>query len=370
MRYYIIAGEASGDLHASKLMRGLKACDPQCDFRYWGGDAMAAEGGTLVRHYRDTAVMGVVEVLAKAPKLLRNISFCKRDILAYKPDALILVDYPGFNLRIAGFARRHGIKVLYYIAPKVWAHKERRVEKLRRDVDVLYCIFPFELEWFRSRGIEPRYFGNPLLDSLGQWQESPLEKCPRIALLPGSRQAELKFLMPRFARLEKMLAADPRFAGYRLTVAAAPSMREDDIKRYLPADSKMEIVKGRTYDVLASSEAAVISSGTASLEAALIGVPQVVCYGVNPLTYAIVWPTLKIPYVSLANLSLGRLIFPELIQKDAEPEKIFAEIEKILADGRTAGRMKEDYQQLRTVMGGAGASLRTAKDMYEKLAHI
>ena len=279
MKYYIIAGEASGDLHASKLMRGIRSVDPACDIRFWGGDAMAAAGGTLVRHYRSTAVMGVVEILAKAPEILRNLSFCKKDLLTWKPDAVILVDYPGFNLKVARFAKSHGFKVFYYIAPKVWAHKAWRVKRIRRDVDVLYCIFPFELDWFRARGLEPRYFGNPLLDSIGQWPFRPLaeNEALRIALLPGSRQGELKFLMPRFVALERLLSADPRFAACRLTIAAAPSVPVADIRKYLPEDSKIEVVPDRTYDVLASSQAAVISSGTASLEASLLGIPQVVC---------------------------------------------------------------------------------------------
>ena len=375
MKYYIIAGEASGDLHASELMRGLHAADPSCDIRFWGGDAMAEAGGTQVRHYRDTDVMGIVEILGKAPRILCNLSRCKKDLLAWKPDAVILVDYPGFNLKIARFAKKHGFKVFYYIAPKVWAHKASRVKKLRRDVDVLYCIFPFELEWFRARGIEPRYFGNPLPARIVATTYRPLEEAGsaqphRIALLPGSRKAELRFLMPRFVALEKLLATDPLLADYRLTVAAAPSLRLDDYKKYLPADTKIELVFGRTYDILAASEAAVISSGTASLEAALIGTPQVVCYGFNRLTWLIARLTVKVPYVSLANLTLDRAIFPELLQTAASPEAIATELKKQLTDETLRQRMQADYAQLRTVLGGTDASVRTAKDMYETLARL
>jgi len=372
MKYYIIAGEASGDLHASNLMRGLHAVDPACDIRFWGGDAMAEAGGTLVRHYRDTAVMGIVEILGKAPLILRNLFFCKKDLLDWKPDALILVDYPGFNLKIARFARKHGFKVFYYIAPKVWAHKAWRVKNLRRDVDALYCIFPFEPDWFRRHGLEPRYFGNPLLDSISRTQVKALPgdgpDTRRIALLAGSRQSELHFLMPRFATLEKLLAADPELAGYKLTIAGAPSLRLDDYKKYLPAESKMELVFGRTYDILASSDAAVISSGTASLEAALIGTPQVVCYGFNRLTWLIARLTVKVRYISLANLTLDRAIFPELIQDAASPGAIFQELKKMLGDKDVRAQLQAAYSELRSALGGAGSSQRTAKDIYETIA--
>ena len=367
MKYYIIAGEASGDLLASQLMRGLHAADPACEIRFWGGDTMAAAGGTQVRDYRETAVMGFVEVLAKTSRILDNLAFCKKDLLAWRPDAVILVDYPGFNLRIARFARRHGFKVFYYIAPKAWAHKAWRVRNLRRDVDVLYCIFPFELDWFRARGLQPRYAGNPLPGIIGSRTCRPDR---RIALLPGSRKAELKFLMPRFVALEKRLAADPRLSGYRLTVAGAPSLTADDYRACLPADSRIEVVFGRTYEILASADAAVISSGTASLEAAVIGTPQIVCYGFNRLTWLLARLVVKVPFVSLANLTLGRLIFPELLQDDAAPERIFRELEKLLTDEEVRVRMQQDYEELRTRLGGDDASARTAQDMYEETARI
>ena len=369
MRYYIIAGEASGDLHASNLMRGLRACDPACDFRFWGGDAMAAVGGEPVRHIRQTAVMGVVEVVSRLGKVLSNLSFCKKDLLAWRPDALILVDYPGFNLRVARFARRHGIRVFYYIAPKVWAHKAYRVKQLKRDVEALYCIFPFELDWFRAHGLEPAYFGNPLCDSIAQWQPRPLEGS-RIALLPGSRPAELRFLMPRFAALERRLAADPHLADFRLTVAAAPGLDPAEYRKYLPADSRIEVVAGRTYDVLAGAQAAVISSGTASLEAGLIGTPQVVCYGFRRLTWWIANLTVKVPFISLVNLCFGRPLVPELLQDAASPERMYAELEKILTDGETAARMRSGYETLNNLLGGTGASGRIANDIYERIARI
>ena len=374
MRYYLIAGEASGDLHASNLMRGLHAVDPACEIRFWGGDAMAAAGGTLVRHYRDTAVMGIVEILGKARKILANLAYCKKDLLAWKPDAVIPVDYPGFNLKIARFARKHGFKVFYYIAPKLWAHKARRIRRLRRDVDALYCIFPFELDWFRARGVEPRYFGNPLLDSIGRAPLTPLSPAVpaqrRIALLAGSRQAELRFLMPRLVALEKLLAADPELAGCRLTLAGAPSLTAEDYRKYLPEDSAIELVFGRTCDVLAYAQAAVVCSGTASLEAALLGTPQVVCYGFNRLTWLIVSHTVHVPYISLANLTLDRPIFNELLQDAASPEAICRELKSLLTDEKRRARMQADYAQLRQALGGPGSSERTARDIYETLARL
>lgn len=369
MKYYLIAGEASGDLHASNLMRGLQACDPGCEIRFWGGDAMAAVGGTQVRSYRDTALMGYTDVLRKVRKVLGSLAFCKKDILDWQPDAVVLVDYPGFNLKVAHFAHRQGFQVFWYIAPKVWAHFAGRVKKLRRDVDVLYSIFPFELEWFRARGIEPRYFGNPLLDRIAQVPLQPMDG-PRIALLPGSRKMELKFLMPRLVELERMLAADARFAPYRLTLAGAPSLDRADYQQYLPSDSKIEVVFGRTYDILAASQAAVISSGTASLEAALLGTPQVVCYGSDPFSWFIARLTVRVPHVSLANLTLGRRIFPELLQEFATPAAIFRELERILLDGQTAARMRADYDELRKVLGSEGASGRIAQDMYHEITRV
>lgn len=373
MKYYIIAGEASGDLHASNLMRGLFSKDPSCDIRFWGGDAMSAVGGTRVRHYRDMAVMGLVEVASMLRKILGNMSFCSRDILGWKPDAVILVDYPSFNMRIARFAKAHGFKVFWFIAPKVWAHKAWRVRPLKKYVDALYCIFPFELGWFRSHGIEPRYFGNPLPEAISRAGIRPLEGgegVRRIALLPGSRNSELKFLMPRLARLGNMLAADTKFSGYRLTIAGAPSMDETAYRKYLPEGSRIEIVSGRTYDVLGSSEAAVICSGTASLEAALIGTPQVVCYGFNAFTWWVVSHTVRVRFVSLANLILDRSIFAELLQDYASPERISAELERILFDADVRKRMQADYQELKDKLGGTGASERIAGDIYEEVTRL
>ena len=370
MKYYIIAGEASGDLHAANLMRALYAQDPACEIRCWGGDAMAAAGGTLVRHYRDTAVMGFVEVLKKARPILQRLSFCRRDLLAWQPDLVILVDYPSFNLKIAHFAHRHGLRVAWYIAPKVWAHKAWRVKALRRDVDVLYSIFPFELDWFRAHGVEPRYFGNPLVGHIAATPFRPVGEGPVVALLAGSREPELAFLLPRFAALEKMLAADPRTAGFRLVLAGAPSLTEAQYRRYLPADSRIELVFGRTYDILRQAQAALVCSGTASLEAALLETPQAVCYGFHPLTFAIARLTVHVKYISLANLTLDRPVVPELIQDDATPQRMFQELERLLWDDACRRRMAADYAELKARLGDADASTCIAQDIYETFARI
>ena len=370
MKYYIIAGEASGDLHASNLMRGLLAHDPACTIRFWGGDAMAAVGGTKVRDYRDTAVMGFLAVLGKARQILGRLAFCKRDLQAWKPDAVILVDYPEFNLRVARFAKKKGFKVFWYIAPKVWAHRAGRVKRLKRDVDVLYSIFPFELDWFRSHGIEPRYFGNPLVDSMARSECNPVGEGKLLALLAGSRPFELKFLMPRFVALERLLDADPRMAGYRLVVACAPSLDRELYQSYLPEGSRIELLAGRTQDILHQADAAVISSGTASLEAALAGTPQVVCYGADALSYAFAKLTVHVRFISLANLVLDRAIFSELVQEQATPERIKAELERLLFDETCRSQLAADYQELKNKLGGSGASDRVAKDMIDETARL
>ena len=370
MRYYIIAGEASGDLHASNLMRGLLAHDPACDIRFWGGEAMAAVGGTKVRDYRDTAVMGFGAVLGKARQILDRLAFCKRDIQEWNPDAVILVDYPEFNLRVARFAKERGFKVFWYIAPKVWAHRAGRVKQLRRSVDVLYSILPFEPAWFRSHGIEPRYFGNPLIDSVAQDECKPVGEGKLIALLAGSRPFELKFLMPRFVELERLLDADPRMAGYRLVVACAPSLEREQYQRFLPEGSRIELLPGRTRDILRQAEAAVISSGTASLEAALAGTPQVVCYGADALSYNLARLTVHVRFISLANLVLDRAIFSELVQEQATPERIKAELERLLFDEACRAQLAADYLELKNKLGGTGASDRVAKDMIDETARL
>lgn len=362
MRYYLIAGEASGDLHGAALMQALKDRDPQAEFRFRGGDRMAAVGGSLFRHYKDTAVMGIVEVAAKASRILADLRSTKEDVASYAPDVLILIDYPGFNLKMARFAHEQGIRVFWYIAPKLWARGEGRIRKLRRYVDELFVIFPFELEYFRGLGMEAHYCGNPLLDTVG---EPATETEKLIALLPGSREAELKWLMPRFVELERLMASDPRWADYRLAVAVAPNMTHRDYERWLPQGSRISLYRDGACNLLRRSTAAVISSGTASLEAALVGTPQVVCYGFNRITYMLARMLVKVKYISLANLILDKLIFKELIQNESSAPLMLAELESLVFDEDRRAAMKADYALLRDRMGEKGAAARVAEKMIE-----
>ncbi len=381
MKYYLIAGEASGDMHGSLLMKALAERDPEAEFRFWGGGRMEAAGGTKVRDYRDTAVMGVVELAAKAGRLKRNLAFCKADILAWRPDVLILIDYPGFNLKMARFAHNNGFKVFYYIAPKVWATREGRLEKLRRYVDALFVIFPFEVEWFRQRGIEPVYEGNPLIDSIDASLENAPSKAdfcagngldpqrPLLALLAGSRLQEIKYLAPRFVRLAAQLSGDGRYAALKdaqLVLAAAPGIPREVYESHFGV-SAIRVVYDQTYHLLKNSDAAMVASGTASLETALIGTPQVVCYGMNPLTFKLAMAMLKVRYVSLANLILDKLIFKELLQNDCNPEAMAGELLRLAEDSDRRSRMLADYAQVRTALGGSGAAGRIADEIYSRL---
>ncbi|MDD2594667.1 MAG: lipid-A-disaccharide synthase [Bacteroidales bacterium] len=373
MKYYLIAGEASGDLHGSNLMKGIKNVDPQCEFRFWGGDLMASVGGTLVKHYKESAVMGLVEVFAKLDKIRRNFEYCKEDLLTYRPDVVILIDYPGFNLKIAKFAKSHGIRVFYYIAPKLWARGEGRIVKIKKYVDELFIIFPFEIEYFHRLGVDAHYFGNPLIDSISQdkcstesrdefLRRTSLQDKPVIALLAGSREAEIKYLLPRFVILESLMK-ESKWTDYQLVLAAAKSIDRSIYRKYLPEDSKIKILYGETYSIVKQADAAIISSGTASLEAALIGTPQVVCYGFNEITYLLARLLVHVNYISLANLILDKLIFKELIQHDATPDKMLKELDKLVFDNKYRENMEEDYVRLKEVLGGGGASDKIASAM-------
>lgn len=387
MKYYLVAGEASGDLHGSNLIKGLKMEDPQAEFRCWGGDLMEAEGAHLVRHYKESAIMGFVEVLLNLKKLLGNLSECKHDIIEYDPDVLILIDYPGFNFRIAEFAKKRGIKVFYYIAPKVWAWKEKRVHKLQKFVDRLFIIFPFEIEYFKKWNIDAIYRGNPLLDSVdnfkyaGESREEFCQRCnittdkPIVALLAGSRRGEIGYLLPRMARIiEKyprcqfVLAGAPATEtgiyksildkfGLKLVLKDEPLAKENEVK----------LLKGETYSILKHAKAAIISSGTASLEAALIGTPQVVCYGGNEISYRIAKYFVKLKYISLANLIMDAGLFKELIQHDCTPELIMQELNRLLDDNEYRQKMMDNYAEVRRILGGKGASAKVAKAMIEEL---
>ena len=382
MRYYIIAGEASGDLHGSNLMKGLYAEDPQAEIRFWGGDLMSEVAGHsgLVRHYKEGAVMGFVEVLAKAGKLLNNVSFCKKDILEWKPDVVILIDYPGFNFKIAEFAHKAGFKVFYYIAPKVWASREGRIRKLKAYVDKLFIVFPFEKPYFDAKGIDYIYKGNPLVDAVDgskAMEESRtdfmvrngLSDGPYIAMLAGSRKAEISTMMPVLTEFAAKMKALPQYAGYRFIIAGAPARTMKDYEQWLNEDNKeyLTVLFGETQSIIRHAEAAVVNSGTASLETVLFNTPQVVGYITNPITYWLARKIVKIRYISLGNLIVDRLAFKEFIQDDCNPDMLMTEIRALIEDKEYRERMLSDYADIRQALGGSGASAAVARSMISLL---
>lgn len=371
MKYYLIAGEASGDLHGSNLMKGLLQEDPGADFRFWGGGMMEAAGGTKVRDYKATAVMGLTDVLANLGRISRNLKDCKADILEWKPDVVILIDYPGFNMKIARFCHEHGIRVFYYIAPKTWASREGRNRKLKAWVDRLFIVFPFEIPYFESRQIPFIYKGNPLVDAVDNHEYSRPEEGRYIAILAGSRKAEIARTMPKAMRMADILHALPEYAGCKFIVAGAPSRSPEDYNRHIGGRDYVEVVFGRTYDVLKFADAALINSGTASLEAALTGTPQVVCWSTGFVTAVLAKYVLRvldhIKYISLGNLILDRLAFRELIQYDFTPEECAAEIRRLTEDLPYRERMLADYREIRQRLGGTGASRAVAKAMIQCL---
>ena len=377
MRYYLIAGEASGDLHGSNLIKGLVKCDPEASLRYWGGDMMDAAAAacrgehSLVRHYRDGAVMGAAEVLAKGFKLLSNLRFCQKDIIGWKPDVVILIDYPGFNMRIARFCHDRAIKVFYYIAPKTWASRPGRNRKLKAWVDMLFPVFPFELDYFRKTGIPFVYNGNPLVDAVDSHNYSRPVDGDYIALLAGSRKAEISRMMPVCMALVDRLSALPQYSGYKFVIAGAPARDRSDYEPYIGGRSNVKLLFGETYDILRFARAAVINSGTASLEAVLIGTPQVVGWSTSALTFWIAAKILKvkerIKYISLGNLCIDRPAFRELIQDDFNPDTLYSEVRALVEDKDYRTRILSDYEQIRHSLGGRGASEKVAGAMTRML---
>lgn len=355
MKYYIIAGEASGDLHASNLLKEIRKNDSRAEFRGFGGDLMQEEGTHLVRHYRDLAFMGFVEVVMHLRVILRNIDACKEDILQWKPDALILVDYPGFNLRIAPFAKGNGIPVFYYISPQIWAWKQSRVHKIAASTDKIFCILPFEKDFYKSFGYEVEFVGHPLLDALSQpIKDLSLKSDGRkiIAILPGSRKQEIKTMLP------EMLKVTRQFPDYRFVIAGAPSQNAEFYKEII-GSHEVEIVFNETYPLLRNSYAALVTSGTATLETALHGVPEVVCYKGSKISYYIARQLVKVKYISLVNLVMDEEIVRELIQDEMNPRFINDELHKLVQPA-TRNIMLEKYESLRLKLGGPGASARTA----------
>lgn len=380
MRYYIIAGEASGDLHGSNLMKGLYRRDPEARIRFWGGDLMNAvfkasqehpgEDGAsqeecgLVHHYREGAVMGLTDVVTKARMLLGNVSFCKADIAAWQPDVVILIDYPGFNFKIARFAHEAGIKVFYYIAPKTWASRERRNAHLKEWVDRLYIIFPFEQPYFERQGIPFTYCGNPLIDAVDAHEFKRPVEGRYIALLAGSRKGEISRMMPTCMEVADLL-------GCQVVIAGAPARSAEDYTRYMGNRRNVKLLFDRTYDILKYADAAIINSGTASLEAALIGTPQVVCWSSSAITVWAARHILKvgshISYISLGNLIMDRPVFRELIQEQFTTAAVFAELRRITEDSAYRRKMEKGYAEIREALGSTGASEAIAGAMIEEL---
>ena len=360
MRYYIIAGEASGDLHGSGLVRALRAADPDALFRAWGGNKMEAAGAPLVKHYRDLAFMGFVEVVKHLGTILKNIKFAKTDILDFKPDVLILIDYPGFNLRIAKWAKAQGIRVVYYISPQVWAWKEGRARAIKRDVDQMLVILPFEVDFYRKWGMEVEYVGHPLVEVIAAARDSGMPAKlgttgkPLIALLPGSREQEIRTKLPI------MLSVVQAFPDYEFAVAMAPA-QEAGLYEAVAGKIPVTLVAGQTYELLRQSHAALVTSGTATLETALFGVPQIVCYKGHPASYWLARKLIKVKYISLVNLILDRPVVPELIQDDLNTERLQQELQRLLPPESTyRQQMQQDYALLWELLGSQQASKQAA----------
>ena len=416
MKYYIIAGEASGDLHGSNLMKGIYAEDPDADIRFWGGDLMFAvwdsfqnnpshtcglgpspcgQGGStvlkttpdlyadckgLVRHYKEGAVMGFVEVLAKARKLLGNVNFCKQDILDWNPDVVILIDYPGFNFKIAEFAHKAGFKVFYYIAPKVWASREGRIKKLKAYVDKLFIVFPFEKPYFDAKGIDYIYKGNPLVDAvdgskaMSESREdflirNNLKDKPVIAMLAGSRKGEISTMMPVLTEFAAKMRNIPQYSEYQFIIAGAPSRAMKYYEPWLTDENRayIKVLFGETQSILKQAEAAVVNSGTASLETVLFNTPQIVGYITNPVTYWIAKKIVKIKYISLGNLIVDRLAFKEYIQDDCNADALVEEVRRLIENKEYRQTMLDNYTDIRNLLGGSGASADVAEAMIQEL---
>ena len=363
-RVFIIAGEASGDLHAANLVHALKKQEPTIDVCGWGGDRMQAEGVLIQKHMRELAFMGFYEVIKNIRTILKNFKICKQQILDYKPDALILVDYPGFNLRMADWANKQGIKVLYYVSPQIWAWKQSRVHAIKRTVDRVYCILPFEKDFYSRFNVEVSYVGHPLLDEIKlhfakNSEEATTQVKPILAILPGSRKQEIERKLPL------MLEAALAFPDFDIQVACAPNLDDKMYDKYRRAN--VQFVKGKTYHLLQKANLAIVTSGTATLETALFKVPQVVCYKSSPASYWIARMLVKIKYISLVNLILDKAAVKELIQNDCTSENIIAELRK-LEEGQTERtQLLNDYESLIHLLGDSGASERAAAEMLQEM---
>lgn len=362
MKYYLIAGEASGDLHGSRLIREIKKLDNKANIRCWGGILMKKAGGTLVKDYKHLAYMGFIEVLIHLKTIIKNIRFCKKDLLKFDPDVIVYIDYPGFNLRIADWAKKRGFKNHYYISPQIWAWKENRINQIKKNIDSLYVILPFEKDYYQKKHkFKVHFVGHPLLESIKKqkissnfYNENKIPKInPLIAILPGSRKQEIKRMLSTFVETAKI------FLDFQFVVAAAPGIEINWYKKYL-TDTNIIIVKNQTYELLRASKAAIVSSGTATLETALIGTPQVVCYKSSFLTYQIAKRLVRLKFISLVNLISNKKIVEELIQKRFTVNNLSIELNKILLK-KNQTILKEEYRKLTLKLGNKSASKKTAR---------
>lgn len=370
MKYYIIAGEASGDMHASNLVAEIKKKDNKAEFRGFGGDLMKAQGVDIVKHYRSMAFMGFVEVAVNLRKVLGNIAQCKKDILDYQPDVVILVDYPGFNFRIADFAHEKGFKVIYYISPQVWAWKRRRVRKIKKSVNKMLVILPFEEEFYKQYGVDVTFVGNPLLDELAKVgsgnrsiflrRNSLGERREIIALLPGSRRQEVKRTLP------VMIKVASHFPNYQFVIAGVSSL-EKSLYKDIIGQSDVFFVENQTYELLQNSSAALVTSGTATLETALFSIPEVVCYKATDFSYCLAKWMIKVKFISLVNLIMDREVVKELIQGDMNEDNLVKELDQLLHNGKRQRRLLEDYEELKDKLGNVGASEKAADVIIEAL---
>ena len=378
MKYYLIVGEASGDLHASNLMRALKEGDPQADFRFFGGDLMSEVGGTRVKHYKELAYMGFIPVLLHLRTIFRNMELCKKDIVGWQPNVVILVDYPGFNLKIAEYVKKHtDIPIYYYISPKIWAWKEYRIKNIKRDVDELFSILPFEVDFFKGHQYPIHYVGNPCVDAVDAFRKNhtetfgefvssnSLEDKPVIALLAGSRKQEIKDNLP-----DMLEAAKPFVGQYQLVLAGAPGIDPAYYQQYIGADVPVRIVFGQTYRLLAQAAVALVTSGTATLETALFRVPQVVCYymAMGRLISFLRRHILKVKYISLVNLVANREVVRELVADGMTIENVRTELDALLNDSAYRNNMLQEYDRMIEILGPAGASRQAASKMIELLS--
>ena len=363
MKYYIIAGEASGDLHGSNLILELTKLDKESKVRAWGGEKMEMAGAKLVKHYSDLAFMGFAEVIKNLPTIFKNLKFCKKDILSFAPDVLVLIDYPGFNLRIASWAKRNGLKVIYYISPQVWAWKESRVTLIKNSVDKMLVILPFEKEFYARWNFEVEYVGHPLVQVIESEKGkvySPLSSKPIVALLPGSRQQEIKRKLPI------MLETSKYFPDYHFIVAKAPGITDEFYNSFLSSYKNVTAVSDQTYSILVKAKAALVTSGTATLETALFGVPEVVCYKGNELSYQIAKRLINLKFISLVNLIMNKEIVKELIQNDLTVENCKNELQDLLSNEKKSKQIKIDYTDLKNLLKlGGNASANAARSIHD-----